>query len=386
MSPRGRLLTTLRGGVADRVPLVLPGFDFRTREAIDAHPDPLRRKVAHRVFDDVTYRVTVPSYVNRYLVTPPQRIRSETKALPNGFSETRGAIDTPKGELIFTTQYDPISDTTWTLEYPVKTLNDVEKIASVPWEMPEDLTPPRLDDLPRDFERRGILATTISSPFVCVAGMMRFEQFLEWALTERALMLELTEVCRTRILDVLAVLFSEPGIEYVWIGGSEWVTPPMASPRFYDMYVQEQERSLIEYAHAQARPSLVSLGVGDMSPVVHVHCHGHVRHALLRTIERGGDYTEPVEPPPDGDITMAEAKSLADGRITLGGNVGGLGQGFAAQRGWRHRCRALRNGLPAGDGQRPLRHRPHRWPDRPRLRRNHRPTRDAAHLADGARI
>ena len=32
-------------------------------------------------------------------------------------------------------------------------------------------------------------------------------------------------------------------------------------------------------------------------------------------------FTEPVEPPPDGDITFADAKQLAAGRITLGGNV-----------------------------------------------------------------
>ena len=36
MNPRERLLTTLRGGVADRTPLDLPGFAFTTREAIDA--------------------------------------------------------------------------------------------------------------------------------------------------------------------------------------------------------------------------------------------------------------------------------------------------------------------------------------------------------------
>jgi len=322
MTPRRRLLTALKGGQGDRVPLMLPGFNFRTREAIEAHPDPLRRAVAHRVFDHVTYSVQVPSYVNRYLVTPPQRIRSKTTSLSNGFNETHGVIDTPKGELTFTTQYDPLSGTTWTLEYPVKTLDDVERIASVPWELPEDLKPPDLDNLPPDFAQRGILDTRISSPFVCVAGMMRFEQFLEWALTERALMLELTEVCRTRILDVLTVLFSEPGIEYVWIGGSEWVTPPMASPRVYDAFVQEQERSLIEYTHI---PPLIPPDGGEIvwgrGRVVHVHCHGNVRHALPRTIERGADYTEPVEPPPDGDITMAAAKALASGRIALGGNV-----------------------------------------------------------------
>ncbi|MBM3213092.1 hypothetical protein FJZ33_12780 [Candidatus Poribacteria bacterium] len=93
------------------------------------------------------------------------------------------------------------------------------------------------------------------------------------------------------------------------MGGSEWVTPPMAPPEIYDALVQEQEKSIIKYIHQNS------------NAVVHIHCHGRVRDALPKTIARGGDYTEPVEPPPDGDITMAEAKKLSDGRITLGGNV-----------------------------------------------------------------
>jgi hypothetical protein len=310
MNPRERLLTTIRGGEADRVPLVLPGFEFQSRAALEAHPDPLRREVARRVFDAVAFRLQVPSYVNRYLVTPPQRITSETCPLPNGHSETQGVIDTPKGELTFITRHDPVSDTTWQVKYPVESMEEIEKIASVPWERPEGLSStPLADRKPADFARRGILETRISSPFVCVSGMMRYEWFLALTLTEPDLIAELTEICRQRILDVLHVLLAEPGIEYVWIGGSEWVTPPMASPATYDALVQAQERSLIDYIHRQ----------GNI--LVHVHCHGNVRHALPRTIERGGDYTEPVEPPPDGDITMAEAKAVADGRITLGGNI-----------------------------------------------------------------
>jgi hypothetical protein len=317
MTPRERLLAALKGRPVDRVPLVMPGFTFVSREAIDAHPDPRRREVAHRIHDWVAYDLQVPSYINRYLVTPPQRIRQEVVALANGCQEIRGTLDTPKGTLTFVTQFDPVSDTTWTVEYPVKTLHDLETIASVPWELPDGLAPPAEIEA-EGFDTRGYGETRISSPFVCVAGMMKFEQFLEFTATEPTLIDELTDVCLERTLDVLEVLLSKPGIEVVWIGGSEWVTPPMASPRVYDRLVQEQERRLIDYVHAQ----------GDIA--VHVHCHGHVRHALQRMIERGTDYTEPVEPPPDGDITMAEAKQLAAGRITLGGNV---------------ECRVLCNGL-----------------------------------------
>ena len=63
-----------------------------------------------------------------------------------------------------------------------------------------------------------------------------------------------------------------------------------------------------------------------------VECGEEPRAAALREVEEetgiadvdfawGCDYFEPVEPPPDGDITFVEAKALAKGRITLGGNI-----------------------------------------------------------------
>ena len=310
MKPKERMLAALRGEAVDRVPLDLAGFVFPTRQALEAHADPRRRSVAARVSDETSYGHQVPSYINRFLVTPPQRISTREEPLPGGGTRHLGRIDTPAGPLTFGRQFDPVANTSWQTEYPVKGRRDIEAIASVPWERPEGLSPPDLASLPPDEEGRRIVETRISSPFVCVAGMMTYELFLELCADELDLLRELTDICRRRILDVLEVLLlAEPGIEYVWMGGSEWVTPPMASPETYDALVQEQERSLIEYVHEHS------------DAVVHVHCHGHVRHALPRTIARGADYTEPVEPPPDGDITMAEAKALAAGRITLGGNV-----------------------------------------------------------------
>ena len=64
-----------------------------------------------------------------------------------------------------------------------------------------------------------------------------------------------------------------------------------------------------------------------------------MRDSLPKVIERGADYLEPIEPPPDGDLTMAEAKESAAGRLTLGGNLesrvmcyGSLGEAESATR------------------------------------------------------
>lgn len=319
MSPRERFLAALRGDPVDRVPLELPGLECPSREALAKIEDPRRRILAERAFPHLVVRKVHPSHTNRYLMTPSHRIRRERRALPDGETEITEHLDTPKGPLTAVRRSHRRASTWWQIKYPVETRADIEKMAAVPWERPAELVPPSRADLPEDAEGRFVFATHISSPFVCVAGMMDYGWFLELCATDLPLIQDLTELCLQRTLDCLRVLLAGPGIEYVWIGGSEWVTPPMGSPRLYDALVQEPERVLIEYIHQHS------------NAFVHVHCHGRVRHALPRVIERGGDYLEPMEPPPDGDITLAEAKEVAAGRLTLGGNI---------------ECRILCNGTP----------------------------------------
>jgi hypothetical protein len=295
----------MRGGRADRVPIILHGFECRSLEDLK---QPEARQIGRRICDQIHYFHGCNSFVNRYLVTPPQRIKDVRRENRNGQVTVTTEIDTPKGKLTAVTCQNPISQTVWTVKYPVETLDDIEKIRSVPWEAPPQLAPPDLSKLGDSFETRGIVYANISSPFVCAAGMMPYQYFLELCATHLDLMKELTDTCRERILRILDVILSERTVEYVWMGGCEWLTPPMGSPRLYKELVQDFERPVIDSIHAGGA-------------ICHVHCHGNVRSTLELVIQRKADYFEPVEPPPDGDITFAEAKAAAGGRITLGGNV-----------------------------------------------------------------
>ena len=308
MNPRERLLKTIRGERADRVPLVLEGFHCATRDRLDAFDDGARRRIAQRIYDQTAALVDCNSFVNRYLVTPSQFIREVSRDRAGDGVRVTSEIATPKGRLTAVTATNPQSETVWTVKYPVESLEDVEKIRSVPWEMPERLAPPETSRLPDGFGERLVVRTGVSSPFVCAAGMMPYDYFLELCAAEPGLMKELTAQCCERILSVLEVLLGPEAIDYVWIGGCEWLTPPMGSPELYEQLVQPFEAELISRVHAAGA-------------VAHVHCHGNVRSTLELVVARGGDYFEPVEPPPDGDITFAEAKALAAGRMTLGGNV-----------------------------------------------------------------
>lgn len=313
MSPRERLLAAVRGEPADRVPLVLEGFLHTRRAEIDALDDAARREIAARVFDRSHYWVHRGTGVNRYLVTPGQCMRRVSKVETDAGVEFTTEIATPRGPLTAVTGRDRTTETVWTKKYPCECLADIEKIRSVPWELPAGLSGGKPPELPADFDERGVMRASVSSPFVCVAGMMPYQYFLELCATHFELVRELTAVCLERTLAALDVVLNAAAaagrpIEYVWMGGCEWLTPPMGSPRLYERLVDDFERPIIERVHAAGA-------------LCHVHCHGNVRSTLELVVRRGADFFEPVEPPPDGDITMAAAKALAAGRMTLGGNI-----------------------------------------------------------------
>jgi uroporphyrinogen-III decarboxylase len=306
MTARDRLLAVLKGQPADRVPLLMEHFHYRT---LDEVKDPGKIEIINRVKNHLHFWHPCEAYVNRYMVTPPQFmevVKREEDSQGGIITTTR--INTPKGPLTAITGRNPISSTTWEIKYPVESLTDIDKLRSIEWELPAGLAAPDLKKLPPEFETRGILNTLVSSPFVCIAGMMSFNYFFDLCIDEPDLVEELTGECMNRILKILDVFLEGKPIEYFWIGGCEWLTPPMGSPALYEQLVHQYEIPIIKKAR-------------EAGALVHIHCHGNIRSTLEKMIERGADFTEPVEPPPDGDITFAEAKAVAAGRITLGGNI-----------------------------------------------------------------
>jgi hypothetical protein len=309
MNPRECFLAALRGEATERVPLMLESLWAPDKETIESwKDDPIRQEIALRIFDETVYMHTIPSHTNRWGMIPSRIIEAVEEKEEGNQVLTTSRINTPQGPLTATVGYETGIRTGWTSKYPCETLDDIEKIRSVEWELPENLVPPSREGLPDDFEERGILRTSLSSPMVCIGGMMSYEYYLQLCILEFDLINEMTAESMRRELEILDVLLQPGLIEYVWMGGCEWLTPPMGSPQLYTDLVQQYEKPIIERIHAG----------GALS---HVHCHGNVGGTLEQVIERGADFFEPVEPPPDGDITMAEAQALSAGRITLGGNV-----------------------------------------------------------------
>jgi hypothetical protein len=332
MNLRQRYLKAIKGQTVDRVPLSLDGFHYegtghsirivqgnmetikpfgfiyRNRDEITQEEDVLKRKLTQRIYDKTCSIYNLWSFISRDFITPSQFKRKVKENKSEYKVETHYIIDTPKGALngVFVTDFR--SRTNWTKKYYVEGLDDIKKIKSLKWEFPEPLNKIDLSLLPSNFNERGILQTAISAPSVCVAGLMSYTYFLELCATELRLLEELTDECYKRVKKILTHLIEDKQIDIVWLGGSEWLTPPMGSPEIYDKLVNRYQKELVETIHSY-------------DVLCHLHCHGNVRSVIEKVIENKADFFEPVESPPNGDIEFEEAKKIVNGTITLGGNL-----------------------------------------------------------------
>ncbi len=344
MTGKQRLEAATRGDPVDRVPIWLrEGFPIGERYPDPDHftlgwlDDPLYRDLYADVAPhaDPIVGWGLGGWMNRHLLISPRRVHRELTQVNDDLIRVDGTIDTVDGPLTFIDEIRRGAATTWLVKPPAENLDDLRKLAETPWDFePDDLlpyigTPPAEGQAPEprpmglsglgtgtDYQTayaylgdRGIMRLGFSSPIVIISGCLPFEQFLELTVTENAFYHELlTEITR-RTLCLIDAVFAHNDIDTtVNFGGSEQCTPPMMSPRAFDEFVVPYDGPLVRR-------------LKEYGALVHFHVHGRVRHALRCLVDMGVDSTDPVEPPPAGDVTYAEAREIVGDDLTLVGNL-----------------------------------------------------------------
>lgn len=307
MTHRDNFLCALRGEAAGYVPILLKNFfHYSGKDDVAREPDPGKREIAMRLFDRSVSLVGYPvSGVYPHIIAPPGSLETIEEGRDFiGKLHPPGATQT----FIAVSKWDDNSKLYWAHKHFAESAADLKSIADIPWKIDPALRPPVDADLPVGFDRRSILRMRIASPTNCVAGLLPFQCFLELCLTETSLIKAMATTYKERILQVLDVVLANRNIDVVMLSGSEELTPPMASPALYDELILPFETEIIAKIH-------------EYGSLAWVHCHGNLKTTLPKMLEQQVDFLEPVEPPPDGDITFAEAKAMVAGRMTLGGNV-----------------------------------------------------------------
>ncbi len=250
---------------------------------------------------------------NRFLMIPERYIHVKERMISKDVMRIEGTIKTRKNDLTFLGEVRRGNKTSWRLKEPAETMDDLVSIIEMPFEIDTESVEKCITEsygkVHRDTRDNGVLNLFISSPIVTISGSLPFETFLELSITEKDMMHQLLKEITRRNLLLIDAHFKNRNLDTIVIlGGSEQCTPPMMSPESFVEYVVPYDKPIVKRLKEYGIP-------------VQCHCHGRIKHALPGMIEIGYDSTDPVEPPPAGDVTYSEARELADGKITLLGNL-----------------------------------------------------------------
>lgn len=330
MTGKERLTAAIRGEAVDRAPIWIHGFpigepfpssDHYTKgwqtlpeyrelfEQYQQHIDVIKAWV---LGGDAFRRYGELNLTNRFMMTPPELIRFREKQETPNLRVYEGEIRTPRKTLTFRNEVVRGEAQLWRVEHAAKTLDDLVALAEVPFDYQ-----PQEDDIHLYAQvcdtlgERGLVMWFLSEPISTIACAISFEEFLLLAGSEQKVLHELMEEMTRRILLIIDKVFARwPHLgRMVMLGGCEEATPPMMGPGGFEEFVVPYSGRIIERLKQKHGCR------------VHVHCHGRVNGALRSMIQMGVDSTDPVEPPPQGDVTFAEARAIAGDKLTLVGNI-----------------------------------------------------------------
>lgn len=308
MNSRQRLIKTLKGEGTDRVPISLYEFDGFYDDWIFDHPEYVEiLEYAEGKTDKMYFWTPSDSKpVLFYGVIEEESLQRTTwKDERSTYTETE--IKTPKGTVCSVSRQDSGVHTSWTTQQLCKNAEDAKKILSIPYEPWQ----PRVDSfskLDKKLNGSGIVMGDVPDALCLTVELFGLTRFLKMYMLHRNLILELMDFFHERILNYLRHLLKEGAVALYRIVGPEYATPPYLHPREFDRLVTSYDVDLVDLLHRY-------------EGYARLHSHGRVKRVLGSFKEMEVDAVDPLEPPPDGDIELSEARKILGREVTLIGNI-----------------------------------------------------------------
>jgi uroporphyrinogen-III decarboxylase len=314
MTRRQRLMATLRGEPVDR-PAVsfyeIGGFSIDPGD-----PDPFN------VYNDPSWRGLLELAEERTdiirMVCPASRPTAPDlrgclfadKTWTQGSARfTRTTLTVAGRTLTSLTRRDAEVNTVWTLEHLLKDEDDLQAYLQLPDEVfHEQPDASNLFAAERRLGERGVVMVDTGDPLCRAASLFSMEDFTILAFTKPELFHALlAKIAPPLLARTQAVARDFPG--RLWrIYGPEYASEPYLPPRLFDEYVVRYTGPMVT-------------AIARHGGFARVHCHGRVRNILPKLVAMGAAATDPIEPPPLGDISLAEARHRFGRDLVLFGNL-----------------------------------------------------------------
>lgn len=315
MLRRERLMATLRGEPVDRPAVCfyeLNGLDqnFADPDPFNIFNDPSWKPLLDLTRDksDVIVMRSVP-FINTALDPAEELTSRETWYDERGSRIMRTVIRAAGRTLTSVARRDPDIDTVWTVEHLLKDVADFEAWLDLP-QAPFSGEPDVHGVL--DAEARigdsGIVMIDTCDPLCVVALLFEMGLFTVTAVMENALMHRaLEKVASVLQPQIEAIAKALPG--RLWrIYGPEIASPPYLPPHLFEDYVVRYDTPMVE-------------AIQRHGGYARIHSHGRLHDILDHIAATGCLALDPIEPPPQGDVTLGYVRRNYGPQMALFGNL-----------------------------------------------------------------
>lgn len=155
---------------------------------------------------------------------------------------------------------------------------------------------------------RGVPIMALAHPLGTLVRLANMEEVYGWLLCEPDITHRFLKTANEQVRDTVLALGAAGVSGWFVTYAHEMLIPPWMGRRQFDEFVFPYDKAVNDAVHA--------IGGRHRS-----HCHGTCMRFLARMAEMGVDATEPLEPPPFGDVDRCEAKRLVGDRMLLSGDV-----------------------------------------------------------------
>lgn len=304
MNSRERILKCVRHEPIDRVPIStyeLVGWNSEAWE--NKEPSYKRLMDVIREYTDCIYMIGASDFIKK-----PGHLH-ETKEWSIGNSHfTEKIYHTPKGDLTAQYRFDDGVYTTWTLKHMLDDISDIDKYLSMPY-MAENIEMEWFYKEQEKLGDKGVMMISVNDPICTAAELFEMGKFLMYAVTEPERIKYLLDALHERQMNDLKNLLRHNVKDTIFrICGPEYATPPYLSPDYFYNYVTCY---LIDICRE----------IKNAGGITRIHCHGKIGKVIEQFAVTGAEGIDPLEPPPDGDMELADVKRLYGKTFCLFGNI-----------------------------------------------------------------
>ncbi len=315
MIRRERLMKTLRGESVDR-----PAVCFYELNGLDedpSDPDPFniyshpswqplieltREKTDRIVMRPVPFVDALPS--------PAAELTDRREHIDaNGSRITHTTIRAGTRTLTQTERTDPDVRTVWAVEHLLKNEEDFEawlELPRAPFSGRPDVS--GVLEAERQIGDSGIVMIDVPDPLCEVAEKFEMGEYTIIALTRPDLMHRaLEQIAEAQMPRIRAISEALPG--RLWrIYGPEYASPPYLPPRLFAEYVTRYVTPMVQ-------------AIQEHGGFARIHSHGRLKDILDHIAATGCDGLDPIEPSPQGDVSLSYVRENYGGKMVLFGNL-----------------------------------------------------------------